>query len=231
MKYLLPKPYLSYSAINTFLTNPSDFRKRYYENIQLPSTPELNFGKKIGEMVEDIIKKKGDITEKTYSEYTSDGITVSIPHGNIAEQELKFEVDGVPVLGYIDSFLSDKKYIFEMKTGKTPWTQGRVDKHLQLDIYSLGVELITGSVNDECVLVWLETQKRELPQGGRRTHAGAYEIEFTGKVKEFVRTITAREREEAYNTIVRVAQDISEDYTDWLSSQERKKTIMGGRRA
>jgi len=232
-KYYLPKPYLSYSAINTFLTNPSDFRKRYYGNIQLPSSPELNFGKRVGEMVEEIINKCSDITEKTYSDYTCGDVTVSIPHGDVAEKELKFEVDGIPVLGYIDSFLSERKYIFEMKTGKTPWTQGRVDKHLQLDIYSLGVETITGSVDDECVLVWLETRRKELLQGGRRTHAGAYEIEFTGKVKEFTRTITKEDRENAYNTIIRVAQDISEDYTDWLSSREResqsRSVVKGGR--
>lgn len=226
-KYFLPKPYLSYSCINSFLTNPSEFRTRYYENKQLPITPELTFGKHVGEMVEDIIKTKGDVTEKTYSEYTNGGTTVLIPHGNIAEKELKFEVDGVPILGYIDSFLTNKNYIFEMKTGKTPWTQSRVNSHLQLDIYSLGVETLEGKVNDECVLVWLETRKVEKPLNGRCSHAHAYEIEFTGKVKEFTRTITREEREAAYNTIIRVAQDISEDYTDWLSTKER--ATKGGR--
>lgn len=226
-KYYLPKPYLSYSAINSFMSYPADFRARYYENKPMMVTPELAFGKRVGEMVEDIINQSSNITEKTYSEYTSGGVTVSIPHGDVAEKELKFEVDGIPVLGYIDSFLSNKKYIFEMKTGKTPWTQGRVEKHLQLDIYSLGVETLEGSVSDECMLIWMETQRKELPQGGRRTHAGAYEIEFTGKVKEFVRVITKADREAAYNTIIRVAQDISTDYSDWLDSKERAN--RGGR--
>ncbi|MBK9580245.1 MAG: PD-(D/E)XK nuclease family protein [Fibrobacteres bacterium] len=216
MKYFLPKPYLSYSAINAFLTNPSDFRKRYYENVQLPSSPELNFGKRVGEMLEN-----------------DDESLRHILRYDTPEFELKFEVDTIPVLGYIDTYDSVRHRVGEYKTGKTPWTQGRVDKHLQLDIYSLGVETITGSVDDECVLVWLETQKRELSQGGRRTHAGAYEIEFTGKVKEFTRTITKEDRENAYNTIIRVAQDISEDYTDWLSSREResqsRSVVKGGR--
>lgn len=209
MKYTLPKPYLSYSAINTFLTNPSDFRKRYYENKQLPITPELIFGKRIGELLEH-----------------GDESLAHIKHGDVAEKELKFEVDGVPILGYIDSFRSEDKYIYEFKTGKTPWTQGRVEKHLQLDIYSLGVETLEGSVNDECMLIWMETERVDKPQVGRIQHGYEYEIRFTGKVKEFVRVITKQQREDAYNTIIRVAQDISTDYSDWLDSKERGGRIV-----
>ena len=211
MKYTLPKPYLSYSAINTFLTNPADFRKRYYENKQLPVTPELLFGKKIGELLE-----HGDESLSHILRYDT------------PEQELKFEVDGVPILGYIDTFDSVKHKVGEYKTGKTPWTQSRVDKHLQLDIYSLGVETIFGSVDDECVLVWLETERVNKPQGGRIQHGCEYEIQFTGKVREFKRVITKEDRERAYDTIVRVAQDISTDYSDWLDSKDRAN--RGGRK-
>lgn len=209
-KYYLPKPYLSYSAISSFMSYPADFRARYYENKPMIVTPELAFGKRIGELLE-----HNDVSMKHVLRYDT------------AEQELKFEVDGIPILGYIDTFDSIKHKVGEYKTGKTPWTQGRVDKHLQLDIYSLGVETIFGNVDDECVLVWLETERVNRPQGGRIQHGREYEIQFTGKVKEFVRTITKEERENAYNTIIRVAQDISEDYTDWLSTQEQRN--KGGR--
>ena len=232
-KYFLPRGYLSYSGMNDFYYNRERFRDKYYRGVDGFVTPELIFGKKVGEMVEDIIKTKEEkITQKTYSEYTHERVTVAIPHGNVAEKELRFEVDGIPILGYIDSFLEENSTIFEMKTGKTPWTQGRVDKHFQLDVYSLGVEILEGKVNDECMLVWMETQKREHPRGGRATHAGAYEIEFTGKVKEFTRTITAEDREVAYNRIITIAQDISEDYTDWLTTQEKtqsQSSVRGGR--
>lgn len=204
-KYYLPKPYLSYSAMNDFYYNRSRFQDKYYRGIESPVTPELVFGKRVGELLEH-----------------GDESLAHISHGDVAEKMLKFEVDGVPVLGYIDSFRTEDSFIFEFKTGKTPWTQGRVDKHFQLDVYSLGVEITEGKVNDECMLVWLETQKVEKPMNGRCTHAGAYEIEFTGKVREFLRTITSEDRAAAYDRIVTIAQDISEDYTDWLSSQERK---------
>lgn len=182
-----------------------DFRARYYENKEMIITPELTFGKRIGELLEN-----------------GDESLAHISHGDVAEKELRFEVDGIPILGYIDSFRSEDSFIYEFKTGKTPWTQGRVDKHFQLDVYSLGVEILEGKVNDECMLVWMETQRVEKERNGRSTHAQAYDIEFTGKVKEFTRTITKAEREAAYNKIITIAQDISEDYTDWLSTQEQK---------
>lgn len=210
MKYFLPKPYLSYSAINTFMTSREEFRKRYYLNEPMRMTPELIFGKKVGEMLE----------------HNHDSLSHVLRY-DTAEQELRFDVDGIQILGYIDTFDSKKRKVGEYKTGKTPWTQSRVDKHLQLDIYSLGVETIFGSVDDECVLVWLETENIERKQGGRIAHGHQYDIGFTGKVKEFYRTITKEDRENCYNTIIKVAQDISEDYTDWMS--EHEKTQRGGR--
>jgi hypothetical protein len=210
-KYYLPKPYLSYSAMNDFYYNKSRFQQKYYEGIDSPVTPELMFGKRIGEMLEH-----------------GDESLAHIPHGDVAEKKLEFKVDGIPVLGYIDSFRSEDNFIYEFKTGKTPWTQGRVNKHFQLDVYSLGVEILEGKVSDECMLVWMETMKIERKGGGRIQHETAYEIAFTGKVKEFTRFITKEDRDAAYNRIITTAQDISEDYTDWLSTQERVKT-KGGR--
>jgi len=189
--------------MNDFYYNRQRFQDKYYRGIEGFVTPELIFGKKVGEMLEH-----------------GDESLAHISHGDVAEKKLEFEVDGIPVLGYIDSFRSEDSFIYEFKTGKTPWTQGRVDKHFQLDVYSLGVEILEGKVNDECMLVWMETQKVEKPKGGRATHAGAYEIEFTGKVKEFTRVITVEDRALAYDRIITTAQDISEDYTDWLTTQK-----------
>ena len=152
---------------------------------------------------------------------------MTISPGDVAEKKLEFKVDGIPILGYMDSFLTSNNFIVEMKTGKTPWTQGRVNKHFQLDVYSLGVEILEGKVNDDCMLVWLETRKVEKKLEGRCAHASAYEIEFTGKVKEFTRTITKEDRAMAFDKIVTIAQDISEDYTDWLQANEKKP--LGGR--
>ena len=206
-KYFLPRGYLSYSAMNDFYYNRKRFQDKYYRGIESPVTPELIFGKKIGELLEH-----------------GDESLAHISHGDVAEKRLDFKVDGIPILGYIDSFRTDNSFIFEFKTGKTPWTQGRVNKHFQLDVYSLGVEITEGKVNDECMLIWMETRKVEKKLEGRCSHASAYEIEFTGKVKEFTRTITKDDRAATYDKIVTIAQDISEDYTDWLSTQEKNQS-------
>lgn len=207
-KYFLPRGYLSYSCMNDFYYNRSRFQQKYYEGKESPATPELAFGKRIGELLE-----HDDSSMKHVLRYDT------------AEQKLDFKVDGIPVIGYMDTFDSVLHKIGEYKTGKTPWTQGRVDKHFQLDVYSLGVETIFGSVDDECVLVWLETERVERTGGGRVSHETAYGIQFTGKVREFRRVITKEDRVVAYDRIITTAQDISEDYTDWLSSQ--KKTLGG----
>ena len=76
----------------------------------------------------------------------------------------------------------------------------------------------------------METERIDRPLNGRGTHGNQYDIQLTGKVKEFVRTINAQQRKDAYDTIVRVAQDISEDYTDWLSHKEQSQSsVRGGR--
>lgn len=195
--------------MNDFYYNRKRFQDKYYRGIEWPATPELAFGKRIGELLEN-----GDET------------LAHIPHGDVAEKKLNFEVDGIPVLGFVDSFRTKDNFIFEFKTGKTPWTQGRVDKHFQLDVYSLGIEILEGKVNDECMLIWMETERVERPKEGRLSHSNEYDIQFTGKIREFTRTITSEDRASAYEKIITIAQEISEDYTDWLSSQRTEGRIL-----
>ena len=50
--YNLPRGYLSYSAIATWLQSPKTYRKRYYEDAPMIFTPELTFGKKFADLLE-----------------------------------------------------------------------------------------------------------------------------------------------------------------------------------
>lgn len=194
----LPKKYLSYSAIDTFLKRPAEFRKRYYENAPMVVTPELSFGKMIADRLENRHESVAHI--KQYPK---------------PEQQIKVNIGGVPIFGFIDSYDPETRSFLEYKTGRKPWTQTRVDKHLQLDIYSLAIEEIFGSVTDECELIWMETAKVEKPQVGLVAHEDSYGIELTGKVNSFPRTITKGDREATRQLIVSVAEAISKDYTKW----------------
>lgn len=209
-KYNLPKKYLSYSAISTWLRDPYQFRRRYYHNDPMIMTPELHFGSKIAKLLE----KKHDSMNH-------------IKQYPVMEQRMKVEIEGVPFFGFIDSFDPMDCAILEYKTGVTPWNEERVKDHLQLDLYSLAVETIFGKVQDEAELIWMQTRKIEKPREGRVTHEEAYEIEFTGKVKSFVREITKEDRDNTRSLLVEVAEAISSDYSSWLEQKNQQQS--GGR--
>jgi len=142
------------------------------------------------------------------------------------EQQIQVEIEGVPIFGFIDSFDPETNSILEYKTGRSPWTQKKVDKHLQLDIYSLCVEEIFGSVNDECMLIWMQTEKIDEPKVGLITHEDSHGIRLTGEVTEFTRIITDEERENTRELIARVAQEISDDYTEYLEAKSKPRGLV-----
>lgn len=210
MKYDLPKKYLSYSAIDCWLRNPHEYRRRYYQNTPMIMTPELHFGKKIARLLEIKHDSMGHIRQYP-----------------VMEQCINVEIEGVPIYGFIDSFDPMDCAILEYKTGVTPWTEKRVAEHKQLDLYSLAVEQIYGKVQDECSLIWMQTRKIETPQQGRITHEEAYEIEMTGKVKEFTRVIDKKARDDMRELLVEVAEAITVDYREWKDQQNQSRS--GGR--
>lgn len=210
MKYKLPKPYLSYSAIELWRKNPEGYRQKYYYNIEQPVTPELSFGKKIAELLE-----------------VGDESVAHIKRYPVSEQKIECIIDDVPLFGFIDSFDPERNAFLEYKTGKTPWTKTRVENHLQLDIYSVCIEEIFGSVVDECELIWMETERVEKISSGRITHEDAYGIRLTGKVASFPRTISATERNYTRMLLVDTAQQIHDDYQTFLNSQSTGKKTGG----
>lgn len=203
----LPKDHLSYSAIDMWLKYPDKYREKYYKGIEQFVTPELSFGKKIADLLE-----AGDESVKHIRRYP------------VAEKMFNLTIDEVPVFGFMDSFDPSTCSILEFKTGKTPWTQNRVDKHLQLDLYSLAVECMYDHVDDHTMLVWMETERVDRPVGGRITHHAAYGIKLTGRVTEFHRTVTKDDRLAMRRLLRSVAEEISKDYTEY-----QKLKARGGR--
>lgn len=208
------KTYLSYSAINTWIHSPEQYKKQYFDGTPFIESPEILFGGRIARLLE-----------------TRDASMDHIMKYSVMEQRLEFEIDGVRILGFIDTFSPERCAIGEYKTGKQPWDQNRVNKHLQLDIYSLGVEHIYGKVDDLCHLIWMQTERVDVKQEGRVTHADSYEIRLTGQVQTFERTITKDERYACRELIVRVAHEIDAAYRAYLEEQQSKKAALlkGGR--
>lgn len=199
------KDYLSYSAIDKWLKSPEQYRKQYYKQRPTIVTPELAFGKSVATLLENADASMSHVKQYSHPEY-----------------QINVSINGVPFFGFIDSFDPATKSILEYKTGKQPWTQARVDKHLQLALYSLSIELLEGEVNNTCELIWLETRKVEKKSSGLISHEESYGIELTGRVETFERTITKAEREETAALITKVADEIARDYAEYKKTRERE---------
>lgn len=206
------KDYLSYSAISTWIHSPEQYRRQYFEGQPFIDSPELLFGGKIGRLLE-----------------TRDPSMDHILQYSTPEQKIECVIDGVPIFGFIDSFSPERRAFLEYKTGKQPWDEKRVKKHLQLDIYSLCIEHLWGSVEDTCHLIWMQTEQVDIKKEGRATHAEAYTIRLTGEVQTFERVVTKDDRYAVRELIVRVAHEIDRAYRAFLDEKNKTAQSRGGR--
>lgn len=204
MQLKFPRKYLSYSSLSLWQKDKGAFRRKYYENIDLLVTREMLFGKEIAERLE-----------------AGDSALARIPRYKKAEAEITVEVDGIPIMGYIDSFSPSHRAFIEYKTGYREWNQHMVEKHDQLPFYSFLIEQKFGRVAPRCRLIWLETRFKPsfVEFDGHQLAGDSGELELTGRVETFYRTIEPWEHERIHAMIVRCAQEIHNDYTQWLQTQ------------
>jgi len=195
MTYNLPRPYLSYSAFSLWEKDKDAFRRRYYENEKPFETVETIFGKTVHEQLS--------------------------PDG-----EKQIEVwltEDLKLMGFLDNFNEESLGITDYKTGhldskgNAPWDRVKVQKHKQLVFYSLLVLLKYGKYNPIVKLEWLETKfkNRSVEFNGHILNTETRELELTGKKKMFERRVFKWEIEKMKREIIKVARDISKDYTLW----------------
>ena len=135
---------LSWSAISTFEWDPECWYRRYVLGQKDEPTREMIFGKTEGEHL---------AFDRKYLPI--------VPRETISEHKLFTSFDKIPLIGFIDFLSTDHRKLFEMKTGKQPWDQKRVDEHGQITMYCLGLYLME-KIKPEDVditLVWLPTQE------------------------------------------------------------------------
>lgn len=203
-KFNLPKEHFSYSQMSLWLRNKDQYRARYYMDGAPFENKETIFGKRVARLLE--------TGEK---DALLDPVLALVPRGDVMEHRIAISVGGVPFLGFMDSFKTDTCSIFEFKTGKDAWDTVRVHKHDQLTVYSLLAKLAHKKVDPIVTLVWLETRYKPatFSIGSRVLEGDGDELEFTGKIETFTRRIAQWERDAMKKMIVRVATEISEDYT------------------
>lgn len=193
----LPKGHLSFTQIDTWLKSKPTYRKKYYGGVSFATTPAMEFGNAVT-----LAMERGE-------EWVS-----FIPHHPVFEREFLVNVEGIPIKAAIDNMDITVNRFREQKSGKTPWTANKVKKHLQLDIYSLLLELEDGFVEDECDLIWVKTENvtKNIEMDGHLLEGASTEIRLTGEFEIFPRIITKEEREAVRSLIVKVGREIEEDF-------------------
>lgn len=221
---LLPKKYLSYSAIDLWLRDPDGYRKRYYLNEPYFSTPYTEFGNEVG----------GALERREWDHPVLIPVVGKVPQGTHPEHKMEVEINGVPTLGFLDDFTLENKAIEEYKTGirnkgKAPWDRVKVRKHKQLTLYTLMVREKYGSWNPDIRLTWMETEwadiSKDVEFGGQILKESYKGLRLTGHVEEFHRNIKEWELDRLAIIIREVAEAISKDYTQWIQKTERLKSL------
>lgn len=199
-KYILPKGYLSYSAMTCWMTNQLRFRREYFEQGDKLDTKYLRFGKGIAKMIE----------EGKHKTLLPDLIVYEFP-----EFEIQCNVKGVEILSFIDNYDPTNNVFREIKTGKHAWTQSKVQKHEQLLFYATALKHSVGKMPEYCDLDWLETKEGavEVEDFWRSNEK---EVNLTGKMVSFHREFDEREIERMEDLIVKVAEEISEAYLKFI---------------
>jgi len=122
---------------------------------------------------------------------------------------------------------------YDYKTGRPKpdgsprWTDVETAKTKQLVYYSLFLQELNGSVEDLCHLIWLPTHyvKKTIAMGEHVLESNSKDVEWNGEVHVFSRTIREYERKAAREEIIRVAQEISDDYAKY---KKEKAAGLGG---
>lgn len=164
----LPKKYISYSQMNTYLWDPADYYAQYFlgkdfmeemkrehpdrwDKIRLGSIfqdawydPRINWRKKL--KADGFTSDKERIIE-TALEHPK---MIRFPT-SVCEKMYTMDYRGVPILIKPDGWKLQDKFLIENKFG-SPRGQENVDEDLQISFYCLGIKLKWGFIPNRIVL-------------------------------------------------------------------------------
>lgn len=200
MKIILPKNYLSWSSYSLWKRNKDQFIDLYFKNGKPLETKYLHFGKLIADAIE-----TGTIKE----------ILPDLIIYQHVEFKIEANIQGVPILSFIDSYNSEENIFREYKTGKNPWSLSKVQKHGQLLFYAVALRATTGTMPKYCHLDWIQTELEE--SFDLWSHLNP-QVKTTGQIQSFKREFDERELDNLEADIVKVAQEITEEYIKFIET-------------
>lgn len=195
MDLLLPRNYLSYSAMMMWIKSPERFKKEYFEGAPKLDTKYLRFGKGMAES-----RQQRELQPGQFTEY-----------------EIRVNVCGVPVLSFIDFYDSNTHEFEDDKTGKIPWTDSKVQKLDQLPFYATALKWQTGVIPKRCYINWLETIEG-VGDDSDFWESVEKKLTLTGKEVRFMRELDPREIDRMEKLIINTATQISNEYKKWLKT-------------
>ena len=189
--------YLSYSQINSFNSYKRDYIRGYFFKEEFVSNPYIDFGSLIGEALE-----KGDFSNFTKKEQE---YLKKVPRLDSFEYEIRIEMDGWYVTGFIDSASKDLTHIIDYKTAdnKKKESYYRSPEYRQLEIYSLAVKKDTGRLPKKVQVIMIDRKGNSFK---------GEDLTLGLKTKVVNRKITTKILQDTEEYLQKSAEEISEYY-------------------
>ena len=208
-KLLLPRvddagrPYLSYSQASKWKRNKRDYIRVYF--LGEPDNPMLapygDFGHLVGHSLENNDFSKFTPKEQEFMK--------SLPRYDLFEREIRLELDGFYVKGFIDTIKKDLSEQIDYKTGdiekRSPEYED--DDYNQLGVYAAAIEQETGVIPKTSKVVLI----------GRSGNAfNGEDLKLTREVSIIEKTIDKDRVEQVKREMQSIAEDISAHYRVFL---------------
>lgn len=166
-----PREYLSFTQKQLWEKDPKKYIERYLYDAAQFTTREMAFGKRLAVAVEE---------EKDDEDQLLNEMIAKLPKLDQAEVEVRADMkigkEIVPLYGKLDHARKDLTAFREYKTGKTKWTQRKVDEDKQITFYCTMIFILTGKIPNDIMLAWVPTIDDPDAPGG---------ISCTGEVHTF----------------------------------------------
>jgi hypothetical protein len=189
--------YISYSQHSKWKYSKKDYIKSYFFGEKFEGNAYTDFGSKIGEALEN----------NDFSAFDKKELVIlnTITRLDEFEREIKWNLDGFYVMGYIDSNDKDCSILIDYKTGDlNKVSTYEDDKYDQLAIYAGAIEQETGKLPKEAHVELIE----------RTGNAFRGEPLALGKtVVKIPQDISPKKIEQVKKEVIKVATEIADHYS------------------
>lgn len=189
-------PYLSYSQISTWKKSKRDYIRQYFFGEAFEGNSYTDFGSKVGEAFENDDYSAFSFEEQLFLQ--------GIPKYDQFEKQIKLQMDGFYVVGYIDTNTTLCERIADYKTGDIAKKRADYESedYIQLEIYAAAVEQEFGKL-PESIEVFL------IGRSGN-----AFQNEELKLTQEYI-TITRKVEKDKIEAVKQLVQETAEEISEY----------------